>query len=278
MSTETDTEPKPDSPDDNEATPEKAVEAPAAEAAAETPAAETPAVETPAAAETPAVETPAADAPAAEAAPAEEEPVADVPDEPSSVEELVKKASAEAAAQATVPRGGKSLPSAFGGGSDKPEVTEKVVFINRCAKVVKGGRRFSFSALVVCGDQQGKVGFGFGKANEVADCIRKASESSKKNMVKVSITENTIPHEVIGEFGGGRVLLRPASPGTGIIAGGGVRAVCEAAGVKDILGKSMGSNNHSNVVKATMEALKSLRTRDEIYKLRGKKVAAQKAI
>src|SRR5204863_9658805 len=148
-------------------------------------------------------------------------------------------------------------------------LSEKVVFINRCAKVVKGGRRFSFSALIVTGDRAGKVGCGFGKANEVSEAIRKASESAKKAMVKVSVRENTIPHEVIGEFGGGRVLLRPASPGTGVIAGGGVRAVVEAAGIRDVLAKSLGSSNHANVVKATIEALRSLRRRDEILKARG---------
>jgi small subunit ribosomal protein S5 len=149
------------------------------------------------------------------------------------------------------------------------DTTEKVVFINRCAKVVKGGRRFSFSALIVAGDHDGSVGVGFGKANEVAEAIRKASESARKSMQKVSLHENTIPHEVIGEFGGGRVLLRPASPGTGVIAGGGVRAVVEAAGIKDVLAKSLGSSNHANVVKATIAALKSLRRRDEILKVRG---------
>src|SRR5258706_9818630 len=157
---------------------------------------------------------------------------------------------------------------------DKPKdesgLTEKVVFINRCAKVVKGGRRFSFSALIVTGDKLGKVGVGFGKANEVSEAIRKASESAKKSMVKIAVRENTIPHEVIGEHGGGRVLLRPASPGTGLIAGGGVRAVVEAAGIRDILAKSLGSSNHANVVKATLEALLALRQRQDILKLRGK--------
>ena len=155
---------------------------------------------------------------------------------------------------------------------------EKVVHINRCAKVVKGGRRFSFSALVVRGDREGKVGFGFGKAQEVAECIKKASESSKKFMVSVNITNNTIPHPVIGEHGGGRVMLLPASPGTGLIAGGGVRAVVEAAGIKDILAKSMGSNNQANVVKATINALEQLRTKEQIYALRGKRLAEKRAL
>jgi len=151
----------------------------------------------------------------------------------------------------------------------KSDLTEKVVFINRCAKVVKGGRRFSFSALIVTGNKAGKVGYGFGKANEVSEAIRKASDAAKKDLGTVAVFNNTIPHEVIGEFGGGRVLLRPASPGTGVIAGGGVRAVIEAAGIKDVLAKSLGSSNHANVVKATIDALKSLRLREEIYKIRG---------
>src|SRR4029434_11067683 len=138
------------------------------------------------------------------------------------------------------------------------DTTEKVVFINRCAKVVKGGRRFSFSALIVAGDHDRKGGCGFCHAHAISKAIRKASEAARKSMEKVSLRENTIPHEVIGEFDGARVLLRPASPGTGVIAGGGVRAVAEAAGIRDVLAKSLGSSNHANVVKATIAALRSL--------------------
>ena len=155
---------------------------------------------------------------------------------------------------------------------DGKELVEKVVFINRCAKVVKGGRRFSFSALMVSGDKEGRVGVGFGKAKEVAECIRKGSDDAKRSLQRVKLVNGTIPHEVQAESGGGVVLLKPACPGTGIIAGGGVRAVCEAVGITDILGKSLGSNNHANVVKATMKALSMLRTREEVLKSRGKKV------
>lgn len=163
-------------------------------------------------------------------------------------------------------------------GEDRPDTIEKVVHINRCAKVVKGGRRFSFSALVVAGDQQGKVGWGFGKANEVADAIKKATESSRKNMSRVHLNNNTIPHEVVGQHGGGHIMLKPASPGTGIIAGGGARAVLEAAGVKDVIGKSLGSSNHANIVKATLAALAALRPRDEILRARGKEIQERKAL
>lgn len=149
------------------------------------------------------------------------------------------------------------------------DLTEKVVFVNRCAKVVKGGRRFSFSALIVVGDQKGQVGYGFGKANEVADAIKKGTEMAKKSLVKICMREATIPHEVEGYFGGGRVLLKPASPGTGVVAGGGVRAVIEAAGIRDVLSKSLGSSNMANVVKATLNGLRQLRPREQIMQRRG---------
>ncbi len=157
--------------------------------------------------------------------------------------------------------------SRFGDGA-QPEFTEKVVYVNRCAKVVKGGRRFSFSSLVVTGDQKGRVGVGYGKANEVPEAIRKGSERARKHLVSVKLKGDTIPHEVLGESDGGRVLLRPASSGTGIIAGGGVRAVLEAAGVKNVLSKSLGSNNHIAVVNATLNGLLKLRLAEDFTKLR----------
>ena len=145
---------------------------------------------------------------------------------------------------------------------------EKVVFINRCAKVVKGGRRFSFSALSVVGDGKGNVGIGYGKANEVPDAIKKSTESAKKRMVSVKLKGSTIPHEVLGEYDGGKVFLRPASTGTGLIAGGGVRAVLEAAGVHNVLTKSMGSKNHIAVVHATLNGLLKLRLEEDFKALR----------
>jgi small subunit ribosomal protein S5 len=156
-------------------------------------------------------------------------------------------------------------------GFDKPadDLVEKVVFINRSSKVVKGGRRFSFSALVVTGDQKGRVGVGLDKANEVVEAIRKGSEISRRNLEPVSILETTIPHEVHATYGGARILLRPASPGTGVIAGKTVRAVLDAVGVKNVLSKSLGSSNPANVVKGTIDALRQLRRREESYKTRG---------
>lgn len=209
----------------------------------------------------------------------------EAPAAPAAAEAPKEAAAPEAAAaEATPAPGGNERRYGGGGGhrhnnrrSPKPAprreddgIMEKVLFINRCAKVVKGGRRFSFSALVVVGDGSGKVGIGFGKANEVAECIRKANETGRREMESVNLVKDTIPHEVIGEFGGSRVLMRPAAPGTGLIAGGGVRAVAEAAGVKDLLAKSLGSSNPSNVAKAALEGLRQLTLKEEILQARGK--------
>ena len=169
------------------------------------------------------------------------------------------------------PGGGRGRGRPRSGGDDKPagDMVEKVVFINRSAKVVKGGRRFSFSALVVVGDKKGRVGIGLGKAAEVAEAIRKGGEGARSAMVSVSLQGVTLPHEIYYEFGGAKIILRPASPGTGIIAGKTVRSVLEAAGLKDVLSKSLGSSNAANVVKATLGALQQLRLREDIYKSRG---------
>lgn len=151
---------------------------------------------------------------------------------------------------------------------EKSDFEERVVHVNRCSKVVKGGRRFSFSALVIVGDRRGRVGYAMGKAGEVADAIRKASEQAKRNLMLVPMRDHTLSHEVIGKYSGAKILLRPASEGTGVIAGGGCRTVLELAGVRDVLAKSLGSNNHFNVVKATEHAIRQLRSKEQIDALR----------
>jgi len=183
--------------------------------------------------------------------------------------------------------GGRGGGRGGGGGGRRPrndnpdrsgdDLMEKVVFINRSAKVVKGGRRFSFSALVVVGDKKGKVGLGLGKASEVADAIRRGGEMARNAMFTIALNGPTIPHEAHARFDGANILLRPASPGTGVIAGKTVRAVLESVGVKDVLSKSLGSSNAANVVKATLKALQSLRLREDIFKARGVELKKKEA-
>ena len=222
--------------------------------------------------QTPEVEVPKISVPTTEAASSEGDIVASKPDSKERQSAVIGSVDRPMTQQRRGPggprRGARKFAKPQAADEDENALFEKVVHINRCAKVVAGGRRFSFSALVVVGDQSGNVGVGYGKAKEVPECIRKGTEQARKNMEPVSLKNNTIPHEVLGEHDGGRILLRPAVPGTGVIAGGGVRAVLEAAGVKDVLTKSLRSNNPGAMVFATMDALKQLRTHEQIRKLR----------
>ena len=222
--------------------------------------------------QTPEVEVPKISVPTTEAASSEGDIVASKPDSKERQSAVIGSVDRPMTQQRRGPggprRAARKFAKAQAAEEDENALFEKVVHINRCAKVVAGGRRFSFSALVVVGDQSGNVGVGYGKAKEVPECIRKGTEQARKNMEPVSLKNNTIPHEVLGEHDGGRILLRPAVPGTGVIAGGGVRAVLEAAGVKDVLTKSLRSNNPGAMVFATMDALKQLRTHEQIRKLR----------
>ncbi len=214
-------------------------------------------------------ETPTAEAPANESAQAAQQ---------SAPRAARKDAGARNAQRSGRREAGSSRRAPEGAAEDGPQLVEKVVYVNRCAKVVKGGRRFSFSALVVVGDRNGKVGQGFGKANEVSDAIRKGTDAAKRAMKKVVVVNETLPHEVYSEFGGAKIVLKPAAPGTGLVAGEKVRAVLEAAGVSNVIAKSLGSSNAANVVKATMQAMLTMRTADQVLSARGKKKKEKESV
>ena len=214
-------------------------------------------------------ETPTAEAPANESAQAAQQ---------SAPRAARKDAGARNAQRSGRREAGSSRRAPEGAAEDGPQLVEKVVYVNRCAKVVKGGRRFSFSALVVVGDRNGKVGQGFGKANEVSDAIRKGTDAAKRAMKKVVVVNETLPPEVYSEFGGAKIVLKPAAPGTGLVAGEKVRAVLEAAGVSNVIAKSLGSSNAANVVKATMQAMLTMRTADQVLSARGKKKKEKESV